>query len=71
MKVTSTRRRKSVKMTNEEVRALKKYVKSFDTKLDAFEAIGITKPTLDIVLVRHSGAPDTIEKIREAIKSFM
>ena len=54
-------------MTPEEMKALKKYVKSFDTKIDAFEAIGITKPTLDIVLVRGTGAQKTIDKIREAL----
>jgi hypothetical protein len=69
MVVASTRKRKSVKMTPEEVKALRKYVKTFDTKLDAFEAIGITKPTLDIVLIRGTGAPKTIAKIREALSS--
>jgi len=64
---TRDRIRKSVKMTPEEMKALKKYVKSFDTKIDAFEAIGITKPTLDIVLVRGTGAQKTIDKIREAL----
>ena len=71
MVVASTRKRKSERMTSEEVKALKKFVSSFDTKIDAFEAIGITKPTLDIVLIRETGHPKTIAKIREAIQSFL
>lgn len=68
MSKTTERRRRSVKLTNEERRAFKKWVEGFDTKIDAQEALGVSKPTLDMVLVKGSGHPDTIEKIKSKIQ---
>lgn len=67
MVVATTRRRKSEKLSPEEKRAFTHYVKKFDTKLDAIEAIGISRPTLDAILVKGSGHPDSILKIRNAL----
>lgn len=54
-------------MTSDEKRALKKYVTSFPTVIDAAFCIGIHRNTLDIVLIKGSGSPETIHKIREKI----
>lgn len=68
MELTKTRRRKSERLSKKEAAALRKFVASFDTKIDAFLEIGITKPTMDIVLVRGTAHPDTCRKIRAALK---
>lgn len=61
------RKRKSERLTNEEFKALKKYVASFHTVIDAAFAIGIHRNVLDMVLIKGSGSPDTIEKVRVKI----
>jgi hypothetical protein len=61
------RKRKSERLTPEEQRSLKKYVASFNTVVDAAFAIGIHRNTLDIVLIKGSGSPETVHKIREKI----
>ena len=67
METTSARKRKSEKLTPEEHKAFKKYVASFPTKIDATEALNVTRPTLDGLIFRGSGRPETIEKVRKAI----
>lgn len=64
----STRKRKSEKLTTEEKRALKKYVASFPTVIDAAYSIGIHRNTLDIVLIKGSGSPETVGAIRSALE---
>jgi hypothetical protein len=59
--------RRSVKLTPEEVRLLKKYVHQFPAKLDAAESIGISRPTLDLVIIRGTGNSLTIDKIRKIL----
>lgn len=61
------RKRRSVQLTREEMTAFKKYVSSFPTKIDAAEAIGISRPTLDLVLLRGTGNSDTVGLIREKL----
>lgn len=61
------RKRKSEKLTPEEQKALKKYVASFPAVIDAAVEIGIHRNTLDLVLIKGSGSPDTIHKIREKL----
>lgn len=63
------RRRKSERLTPIEFKALKKYVASFNTVIDAAVAIGIHRNTLDIVLIKGKGSPETIGLIREKLAS--
>lgn len=61
------RRRRSERLTDSERELFSSWVASFDTKTDAKEALGVSIVTLDNVLLRGSGRPDTIAKIREHI----
>lgn len=61
------RKRKSEAMTKEEIKAFNKWVNSFPTKLDAVEALGVSRTTLDSLIFRGSGKPETIAVIREKI----
>jgi hypothetical protein len=65
----SERRRKSDKLTDEELRSLKKFVGTFSTIIDAAVEIGIHRNVLDLVLVKGSGSPETVQKIREKLNS--
>jgi hypothetical protein len=62
--MTLDRKRRSESLTPEEFRAFKKYLNTFPTKLDAALTIGISRPTLNLVIIRGSGHPDTIKAIR-------
>jgi hypothetical protein len=61
------RKKRSEKMTAEERKAFLKYIKSFETKYDAKEALSVSRPTLDNLIFKGSGKPDTIQKIRKMI----
>lgn len=61
------RNRKSVKMEPDEFKAFKKYVYTFPTIIDAALAIGVHRNTLDMVLIKGKGSPETIGKIREKV----
>lgn len=63
----SERKRKSEKLTPQEKTSLKKYVESFPTVIDAAYAIGIHRNTLDIVLIKGQGSPETVGLIREKL----
>lgn len=67
--MTLDRIRRSEKLTAEEMRSLKRYVHSFTTKIDAAAAIGISRPTLDLVIIRGSGNSVTVGLIREKLNS--
>lgn len=67
--MTTDRIRRSEKLTNEELRAFKKYVSTFPTKIDAAVAIGISRPTLDLVIIRGSGNSITVGLIREKLNT--
>jgi hypothetical protein len=70
METMSTDRiRRSEKLTPEEIKALKKFVASFSAKLDAAIAIGISRPTLDLVIIRGSGNSATVGLIREKLNN--
>lgn len=64
------RKRKSEKLTTEERRSLKKYVALFPTVIDAAISIGIHRNTLDIVLIKGSGSPETVSAIRGALEKI-
>jgi hypothetical protein len=66
-KMTLDRKRRSESLTPEEFRAFKKYLNTFPTKFDAALTIGISRPTLNLVIIRGSGHPDTIRTIREKL----
>lgn len=59
--------RKSVKLSREQLEALKTWVSEQDTKLDAADELGVAPNTLDRVLLAGSGSHDTIEKIKAKI----
>jgi hypothetical protein len=61
------RKRKSERLSKDEVKALQKYVRTFPTIIDAAMSIGIHRNVLDLVLIRETGSPETIGKIREKI----
>jgi hypothetical protein len=67
MENTIDRKRKSVQLTKEEHRAFVKYFRSFHTKTEAEEAIGVKRQVLDLVSIKGSGSPVTIQRIREMI----
>lgn len=60
-------KRKSVRLTKDEEKALKKFVASFHKVVEAAEEIGIHRNVLDLVLVKGTGSPETIQKVRDAI----
>lgn len=61
------RKRKSEKLTPDEEKQLKKFVHSHSTVVDAAFMIGIHRNVLDLVLIKGSGSPETIAKIRTAL----
>lgn len=63
----SERKRKRDVLTKEEQSALKKFVNTFPTVVDAAEAIGIHRNVLDLVLIKGSGSPETIQKVKAKI----
>lgn len=63
-----TSKRKSVALTKDEISALKQYAKKFHTGVECAESIGIHRNVLDRVLAIGSGSPETIDKVKEAIK---
>jgi hypothetical protein len=68
--IMNERKRKSEKLTKEEIASLKKYVRTFSTVVDASEKIGIHRNVLDMVLFRGSGSPETVSKIRESLSAI-
>jgi hypothetical protein len=67
MEIMTERKRRSEALTKEERKAFEKYLGTFPTKFDAAVAIGISRPTLNLVIIRGSGHPDTIKAIREKL----
>lgn len=67
LQMIDNRNRRSVKLTTEEMRQLRKYLHQFPTKIDAALALGISRPTLDLVIIRGSGNSETVNKIRARI----
>lgn len=61
------KKRKSEKLTKEELAAIKSFVKRFDTLTEAAEAIGMSHQNLNRAMVYKSGSPETVGKIRLAI----
>lgn len=55
--------RKSLEMTKTERSALAKWVKAQPTKIDAAQTLGISRPSLDRILMAGRGRQDVIEKV--------
>jgi len=67
METTRNRVRKSVVLTGDEWKALKKFRASFTTSLDCAEVVGIDRNPLDRVLALGRGAEKTIFQIRKTL----
>lgn len=67
MTAQTTPRRKSIRLTPDELKALKAYRKHFNTEVECAEAIDIKRETLGRVFLVGSGSPVTVGKIRLAI----
>ena len=61
------KKKKSIKLAKEERSALRVFLKGYDTRVEAAEVIGLSPTVLYNVELKGCGAPETIEKIREAI----
>jgi Na+-transporting methylmalonyl-CoA/oxaloacetate decarboxylase beta subunit len=69
MKLMTERKRRSVRMEKaEHVEFIALYL-GFHTKLDAEEAIGISRQILDMVVLKGSASTDSIGKIRKYMKA--
>lgn len=68
MELQANRRRKSEALTPDEHIKFKEYVNSFRFKVDCMEALDMSMPTLDRIVLAGTGRPDSIKKIREAIQ---
>jgi len=60
-------KRKSVRLSKEEIKALGKYVKTTPSLIEAAIEIGIDRNVLGRVLIVGSGSPATIDKIRQKL----
>jgi hypothetical protein len=67
--IQTERKRKRDILSPQDRKALKAYVTTFPTIIDAAVAIGIHRNVLDLVLVKGSGAPETISKIKEKLQA--
>ena len=67
MNTTSQRRKKSEKLSKEEIAALKKWLKGKATIIDAAEELEVSRYCLHDVRNKWSASPDTIAKIRNVI----
>lgn len=61
------RKRRSEPLTKEEHKAFLKYLHTFPTKVDAQIAIGVKRQVLDLVAIKGTGSPDTIQAIRKKL----
>lgn len=68
MKTVERQGKKSELLTREEHSALKKLVASYHTVVDAAYSIGVSRQTLDRVVMIGKGSPDNINIIRAKIQ---
>jgi hypothetical protein len=67
--IQTARKRKRDILTREEHKALLRYVKTFPTIIDAACTIGIHRNVLDLVMIKGSGSPETISKIKAVLQA--
>lgn len=60
-------KRKSVALTRDEHKELKRYITTFNTLVEAAESIGVSRQVLDRIQLVGSGSPDNILLIRVKI----
>lgn len=65
--MTPETKRRSVRLTREEHVALKRYQRKFNTQIECAESIGIGREVLNNVILKGSGSPETISKIRSVL----
>lgn len=65
---TTDRIRKSVRLSPDEFRELRRYVRAQPTKIDAAQNIGITRQALARILNAKSGSQDSYEKILKVLR---
>ena len=64
---STSRPRRSERLTKDEMKALKEKVASFDTITDAVEYFGFSRVALNNTLIRGTAKPSTVAIIREKI----
>ncbi len=64
-----TKRGTSVALTTKEITALKQYREGFVTEVECALSIGIDRNVLNRITTFGSGSPESIEKIRAALKA--
>lgn len=67
--VTTKIKRRSVRLTPDELANLKKLLKQYPSQTEVAEVIGISREVLNRVLLVKSGSSETIEKIRTTLQS--
>jgi predicted DNA-binding protein (UPF0251 family) len=67
---TGNKKKKSVLLTQDEHKALKKYYKTFHTDTDFSDEMNVGRSTLMRVLIIGSGSELTIKKIREKLNAI-
>ena len=63
------RKRRSVKLTKEELAALKVHRKKYDTQVECAISLGIDRLVMNNVILKGSGSPETISKIRSVLNN--
>lgn len=66
--VTTKIRRRSVRLTPDELANLKKLLKQYPSQTEVAEVIGISREVLTRVLIVKSGSSETIDKIRATLQ---
>lgn len=66
---TTLKPKRSEPLTRDEIKALKAYRKQFKTEVACAVSLGMDRTVLGYVLLKGSGAPETIQKIRQGLKT--
>lgn len=67
---TETKIRKSIRLSPEEWKALKRYRKEFESELDCAKAMGIERSTLNRTILLGSASEPTIKALREILDAL-
>ncbi len=61
--------KRSVRLASTDFTAFKKWVRGCDTKTEAADKLGVSRMTLDNIILKGTGHPETINKIVELLES--